>query len=180
MAAHPGDKAYDDAETTRLRTIIAPIVENAQLYLEDVNISVAGTERTVHVVVDLPEDQTGGVSLDAIAELSHQLGDAIDDQTDARPYTLDVSSPGLSRPLTEPRQWKRNLGRIIKVKLHHSEVVVGRLQEVGEDAVVLVPDLPRKKGMKPKTGDPVRIKYSDIKRATVEVDFSQSAAGEEA
>lgn len=180
MAANPGEETRDDAETTRLRNIIAPIVEGENLYLEDVNISVAGADRTVHVVVDMPEDQTGGVSLDAVAELSHRLGDAIDAQTDARPYTLDVSSPGLSRPLTEPRQWKRNLGRIIKVKLNHNEVTVGRLQEVGEDAVVVVPDVPRKKGMKPKLGDPVRIKYSEIKRATVEVDFSQSVAEEEA
>lgn len=80
-------------EESRLKALLEPAVLASRLYLEDVSIHVAGKHRTVHVVVDLPQEETGGVSLDAIAEVSRGLSDILDNDPhdDGRPYDLEVS-----------------------------------------------------------------------------------------
>ncbi|MBW4095968.1 MAG: ribosome maturation factor RimP, partial [Acidobacteria bacterium] len=105
------DHAQAQGEGQRLFTLLAPTVAAHQLFLEDVSVVVAGSHRTVSVVVDLEQDQTGGVSLDTIAEISRAVSDALDadPHDDGRAYDLEVSSPGTSRPLTEPRHWHRAL-----------------------------------------------------------------------
>ena len=102
-------------EAERLHALLEPAVLANRLYLEDVSIHVAGANRVVHVVVDLPQEETGGVSLDVIAEISKTLSDTLDNDpsTDARPYELEVSSPGVGRPLTEERHWHRARGRMV-------------------------------------------------------------------
>ena len=92
-----------NVEAERLHALLEPAVLANRLYLEDVSIHVAGANRVVHVVVDLPQEETGGVGLDVIAEISKTLSDTLDNDPgmDARPYELEVSSPGVGRPLTE-------------------------------------------------------------------------------
>ncbi|MFD1214698.1 ribosome maturation factor RimP [Arthrobacter sp. GCM10027362] len=173
------------AEAARLAEYLAPTVAASNLYLEGVDIRIAGSQRTVHVTVDLPEDEAGGVSLDLISEVSRSLSQALDaDPADTgRPYELEVSSPGLARPLTEPRHWRRNLGRMVRVRLRQGEDVTGRVLSVEEDAVTVRPDLPAKKGMKAKPGDPVRIPFGNIRSGKVEIEFThldeELAAAEE-
>ena len=101
-------------EAARLRALLEPAVQANRLYLEDVAI-IAGSHRVVHVVVDLPQEETGGVSLDAIADISKVLSDVLDNDPgdDGRPYDLEVSSPGVGRPLTERRHWDRAKGRMV-------------------------------------------------------------------
>lgn len=163
------------AEAARLKELLEPAVAAHQLFLEDVEIRMAGSDRTVHVIVDLPEDQSGGVGLDAIAEVSQTLSKALDDDPhdDGRPYSLEVSSPGLSRPLTQARHWRRNVGRLVKVKLIAGDEVSGRLLEVGEDGVTVQPETVPKKGMKPRAGDPVRLEFANIRSGKVEVEFAR-------
>jgi ribosome maturation factor RimP len=162
------------AEAARLEEYLRPVVARSNLYLEGVQIRLAGSQRTVHVVVDLPEEQVGGVSLDLISEVSQNLSKALDaDPEDTgRPYELEVSSPGLGRPLTEPRHWRRNLGRVVTVRQRQGDNVTGRVLAVEEDAVTVRPDLPAKKGMKPKQGDPVRIPFANIRSGKVEIEFT--------
>ncbi|NKX49863.1 ribosome maturation factor RimP [Arthrobacter deserti] len=162
------------AEAARREEYLGPVVAASNLYLGGVDVRIAGSQRTVHVVVDLPEDQVGGVSLDLISDVSRSLSQALDaDPEDSgRPYELEVSSPGVGRPLTEPRHWRRNLGRKVKVRILQGEDVTGRVLSVEDDAVTLRPEIPAKKGMKPKQGDPVRIPFGKIRSSKVEIEFA--------
>src|SRR5450830_1767323 len=88
--------------TERVRQVVGPVVDGADLYLEDVVVSPAGRQSVVRIIVDLPEDVTGGLDLDRLAEVSRAVSAALDG-TDAigGAYTLEVSTPGTGRPLTE-------------------------------------------------------------------------------
>ncbi|WP_026553013.1 ribosome maturation factor RimP [Arthrobacter sp. H20] len=169
--AHEAD---NQLESVRLTALLLPTVEQHGLFLEAVEIKSAGSERTVNVVVDLPEDQTGSVNLDLISDVAHDVSLAMDaDPHDhGRPYSLEVSSPGVSRPLTEPRHWRRNVGRMITVRPSKGDDVTGRLLQVTDDAVRLTPQLPVKKGMKPKTGEALTLLFTDIRKGTVQVEFA--------
>ncbi|MFS0716053.1 ribosome maturation factor RimP [Arthrobacter sp. 1P04PC] len=161
-------------EAERLYALLAPAVQANRLYLEDVSIHIAGANRVVHVVVDLPQEETGGVSLDVIAEISKTLSDILDEDpsTDSRPYELEVSSPGVGRPLTEERHWHRARGRMVTVNVIQGDNVTGRIQSVDSSGVTLVPELAVKKGMKPKQGDPVKLPFDRIRSGKVEIEFS--------
>jgi ribosome maturation factor RimP len=167
-------QAATAAEAKRLHDLLKPAAEAHSLFLEDVSVHLAGNHRTVSVVVDLQEDQTGSVNLDTIADVSRSLSDALDadPHDDGRPFDLEVSSPGVSRPLTEQRHWRRARGRMVKVNVMQGENLTGRLLDVDAEGITLRPELPVKKGMKPKQGAPERISFSKIRRGTVEIEFS--------
>lgn len=176
----PGQPVDTQLEARRLRDYLEPTVASHNLHLEDVEVRVAGDHRTVHVVVDLREG-TGGVDLDTIAEVSRSLSDAMDhDPGDrGRAYDLEVSSFGVGRPLTEPRHWHRNVGRLVKVNLIGEENVAGRLTDATDTGIVVIPDLPVKKGMKPKQGDPLTLEFDRIRRGTVDVEFTRPGEPDE-
>jgi ribosome maturation factor RimP len=161
-------------EAERVRALLEPSVQANRLYLEEVAINIQGSHRVVHVVVDLPQEETGGVGLDVIAEISKELSDILDSDPnyDSRPYDLEVSSPGVGRPLTEPRHWHRALGRMVKVNVIQGDNVTGRIQSVDDDGVTLVPEIAPKKGMKPKQGEPVKFPFDRIRTGKVEIEFS--------
>lgn len=169
-----GTAPAHNPEAARLRALLEPAVQANRLYLEDVAINIAGSHRVVHVVVDLPQEETGGVSLDVIADISKVLSDVLDSDpgTDSRPYDLEVSSPGVARPLTEPRHWHRAKGRLVKVNVVQGENVTGRIQSVDGDGVTLVPEIAVKKGMKPRQGDPIKLPFDRIRNGKVEIEFS--------
>lgn len=104
-----------DADQEELARVLAPVVHAAGADLESVRISAAGRRRLLRVYVDTD----GGVGLDEIALISRELSARLD-ATGAMgeaPYTLEVSSPGIDRPLTQPRHWRRAAGRLVKVPL---------------------------------------------------------------
>jgi ribosome maturation factor RimP len=164
-------------EADRLRALLEPSVLANRLYLEDVAINIAGSHRVVHVVVDLPQKETGGVSLDVIADISKVLSDVLDSDpaSDSRPYDLEVSSPGVGRPLTEPRHWHRAKGRMVKINVIQGENLTGRIQAVDGAGITIVPEIAAKKGMKPKQGDPVKLPFDRIRNGKVEIEFSHLA-----
>ncbi|PQZ92920.1 ribosome maturation factor RimP [Arthrobacter sp. MYb227] len=170
-----GKPADIQQEAARLTELLEPTVASHQLILEEVQVRMAGGQRIVHVVVDLLEG-TGGVELDQVAEVSRSISEALDsDPKDtAEPYELEVSSPGVSRPLTEPRHWHRNLGRMVKINMIGEENLLGRITEVTETGITLVPEIEVKKGMKPKTGEARNIEFSSIRRGHIEVEFSRA------
>jgi ribosome maturation factor RimP len=161
-------------EAARLRTLLEPAVQANRLYLEDVSIHVAGANRVVHVVVDLPQEETGGVTLDVIAEISKTLSEILDNDpsTDSRPYELEVSSPGVGRPLTEERHWHRARGRMATVNVIQGDNITGRIQSVDDGGVTVVPEITVKKGMKPKQGDPIKLPFGKIRSGKIEIEFS--------
>jgi ribosome maturation factor RimP len=130
------------AHRARLRAVIEPVIMDAGFDLEDLTVTRAGRRHLVRVIVD----GDGGVNLDEIADLSRDVSVAIDEAEQAGgafaaneldgPYQLEVSSPGTDRPLTEPRHWRRNVGRLVSVKAGE-RTVTGRISEVDAESVTL-------------------------------------------
>jgi ribosome maturation factor RimP len=110
---------------TRLTAVVAPVVAKAGYDLEDLAVSRVGRRHLLRVVVDAD----GGVSLDAIADVSRQVSEALDaaeaggGELIVGEYQLEVSSPGVDRPLTEPRHWRRNVGRLVKAKVGERQLI---------------------------------------------------------
>jgi ribosome maturation factor RimP len=129
------------ADAERIVGLLEPTVAAMGMDLEDVRITSAGRRRLLRVVVDAD----GGVSLDDIALASRELSDTLDRAAamGETSYTLEVSSPGVDRPLTEPKHWRRAVGRLVTVPLRSrnhsgpgsladSQAVTGRI--TGTDA----------------------------------------------
>ncbi|MFC8302129.1 ribosome maturation factor RimP [Specibacter sp. NPDC057265] len=162
-------------EAARLHALLAPTVAAADLFLEEVKVHFAGSHRTVSVIVDLADDQQGGVGLDAISAISRELSEAMDadPDDDGSAYDLEISSPGATRPLTEPRHWRRALGRMVKINASDRENFMGRVLAVEDDGVLFLPELPVKKGMKAKQGEPEKVPFAVIRRGVVELEFAR-------
>jgi ribosome maturation factor RimP len=149
-----------------LHDLVEPVCTAHGLDLEAVEIAPAGRRRRVSVVVDAD----GGVDLDRCAELSRAVSSALDAANvlgDA-PYTLEVSSPGISRPLRLPRHWRRNVGRLVHVALADGGDLVGRIEAADDAGVVL--DV---------GGSARRVSYDAIGTARVQVEFRRPGEAEE-
>ena len=138
--------AAGPADAQQLVTLLEPVVRAAAMDLENVRITATGSRRLLRVVVDAD----GGVNLDDITQISRALSAELD-ATGAMgetPYTLEVTSPGVDRPLTEPRHWRRAAGRLIRAPLTsrsqsvtdgrgRAGTVEGRVLAASDHAVVL-------------------------------------------
>ena len=113
------------------------------------------------------------MNLDDVANASRLISDVMDekDPFDDEPYTLEVSSPGVDRPLTMPRHWTRNLGRLVAVTLTNSKQLTGRISSIDGDTVVLEFD---NKGRKSTQ----QIALADISKAVVQIEFSRVESAE--
>lgn len=158
----------------RLAELIGPAVEESGLVLEHVALKPAGTGLVLQVLVDLPEDSTDRVDIDRIAAVSRAVSELLD-RTDPVPgsaYELEVSSPGATRELAAPRHWRRSIGRLVRVTPVEGEKFTARLLEVGQDGVVLQRSHQVKKGMPARLLDPERWAFEAVRRARVEVEFT--------
>jgi ribosome maturation factor RimP len=161
-------------QSERLRALLQPLVATAGLELEEITLSAAGRRRQLLVVVDADE----GVQLDVVAELSRELSQALDasDVMGDSEYVLEVSSPGTDRPLTEPRHFRRNTGRLVKLRLKERGELIARIMTV--DGTGLDLEVPGVKGRRPK---PARVDFAEIAKAWVELEFNRpSGDGPEA
>jgi ribosome maturation factor RimP len=149
-----------------LRDVVEPVCTAHAVDVEALEISSAGRRRRVVVVIDAD----GGVDLDRCAELSHALSSALDaaNVLGESPYTLEVSSPGVARPLQLPRHWRRNIGRLVRVGLHDGDELVARITAADEAGVVLDVD-----------GSARRLPYAGIGTARVQVEFRRLDGAEE-
>lgn len=100
-----------------LHDVLDPVVSGSGLFLEGVDVSGPARRRMVRVTVDLP-DGPGGVGSDRLGEVSHAVSNALDEVDDALEgsYLLEVTTPGIDRPLTEPRHFRRAEGRLVTVQ----------------------------------------------------------------
>ena len=112
--------------------MIEPVIRALDLDLEGVRITAAGRRRLLRLVVD----GDGGVSLDTIALASRELSAVLDDSEvmGELPYVLEVSSPGVDRPLTERRHWRRAVGRLVTVPLAAGPAAAGARAGASEAA----------------------------------------------
>lgn len=126
------------AHRERLRGIVEPIVTRAGYDLEDLSVARAGRRSVLRVTVD----GDGGVDHDALAAISRDVSAALDASEESGgafapdAYELEVSSPGVDRPLTLPRHWRRNLGRLVNVKAGGRRLT-GRIMAADADTVIL-------------------------------------------
>jgi ribosome maturation factor RimP len=152
--------AASAVDERRLAELIRPVVSAAGMDLESVRVTMAGRRRLLRVVVDSDH----GVSIDDAADVSREVSatlDATDDMGDV-PYTLEVSSPGVDRPLTEPRHWRRAAGRLVRVKTGTAGTVQGRVVAADADGVTLDVE-----------GAARRFGYGDLGAGAVQVEFGR-------
>ncbi len=170
MAPQPSRTPAADS----VRRVVGPVVDEAGLHLEDVTVSRAGSRSVVRVTLDLPEDAVGSVDSDTLGEVSRAVSAALDaDDVVPGAYTLEVSTPGTSRPLTEPRHFRRARTRLVTLALVDGGTVHGRLVDVvREDAggTVLVLE------------DGTRVALAQVRTGKVEVELKRldEAAGDDA
>lgn len=130
--------AQNDGPAIAVAAAIVGAVRESGLHLEDVTVTGPANRSVVRVTLDLPEDEVGSLPLERVAEVSRAISDALD-AADVLPqaYQLEVSSPGATRPLTEPRHFRRARTRLVRVEDVDGTHVVGRLVDVDGDELVL-------------------------------------------
>jgi ribosome maturation factor RimP len=148
----------------KIAELVKPAVEKAGFFLEDVHVVSPGKHRIVTCIVDgqVP------LNLDQVTSVSRDISELLDaaEFMDETAFTLEVTSPGVDRPLTLPRHWHKNINRLVKVVKQDGSVVNGRITSVEESHVLLIEDI---KG-KPKEHT---VHFADIKRAIVEIEFNR-------
>ena len=149
------------SQVKALRSVAGPIAASHDCDLEDVVIRQAGKRRLVRVVVD---HSSGALTLDLVAAISRDISQVLDDSTifGSSAYVLEVTSPGVDRPLREPRHWQRAIGRIVRVTEKSGASVEGRLTDAGQAEATLDVD-----------GELVTVVLAEVARATVQVEFTR-------
>jgi ribosome maturation factor RimP len=151
-----------------LLEMLAPVVAATGHDLEDITVTTAGRRSLVRVVVDAD----GGVDLDAVADVSRAVSDALDDESGdgaafAGPYVLEVTSPGVDRPLTEQRHWRRAIGRLVQVPVG-DRTVTGRVVETGTTGATLDVD-----------GTAEAFGWDELGTGRVQVEFNRPRSGDD-
>lgn len=143
-----------------VRSLAEPLIAALDCDLEEVVVRQAGRRRVVRIIVD----HDGGLPLDLVARISREVSHALDDSDvmGQAPYVLEVSSPGVDRPLSRPRHWVRAVGRLVDVTLQTGGQVQGRVRSAGPDSAVL--DV---------AGRSTTVGYADVARAVVQVEFTR-------
>ena len=143
---------------------ITPALHKAGYFLEDVNLVSPGQHRIVTVIVD----GESALNLDQVTVASKLVSELLDEATfmGETPFTLEVTSPGIDRPLTLPRHFAKNVDRLLKVTKIDGVVITGRILANTDSNVTL--SVTEKKDVKE-----VVISLGDIKRAQVEIEFNR-------
>ena len=149
-----------DRLVSELVAELTPPLLGMGLDLEALEVTPAGRRRLLRVAVD----KDGGVTMDDVAEATKEISRVLDasDAMGEQPYTLEVTSPGIDRPLTLPRHWRRNAGRLVKVRTQGGESVLGRITSSDDDAVRLDVD-----------GSERELSLAQVAKAHVEVEFNR-------
>lgn len=164
----PGTPRPDPAaRREQIRRVVEPVVTAAGYDLEELTLSRAGRRQLVRVVVD----GDGGVSLDDVAEVSRAVSAALDAAEQVAgelfvgEYALEVGSPGVDRPLTLPRHWRRNVGRLVKVQANSDagdRQLTGRVLAADDAGIVL--DV---------AGDHSELPYEQLGPGRVQIEFTR-------
>lgn len=170
------------ARAEAIGQVVAEVASPLGLVVEDVAVTPAGKRRFVRVLLDTDttalttgDDTTSEVpplSLDAVADATRAISDALDasDAMGEQPYVLEVSSPGTDRPLTLPRHFRRNVGRLVTVTRHEGEPEAGRITSATGSEVTL----------ETAAAQTVTIPYAECDSARVEVEFNRGSATDDA
>ena len=148
----------------QISELVTPAVSDQGFYLEDVHVATPGSHRIVTCIVD----GDASLNLDQVTTVSRVISELLDEAVfmGEAPFTLEVTSPGVDRPLTEPRHFAKNVDRLLKIiKLDGSEVTGRILSNTDLDVTLTVT-------VKKETIEQT-VSLSDIKRAVVEIEFNR-------
>ena len=153
------------ATRDRLAAELTGPMEALGLDLEAVDLTSAGKRRVLRVAID----KDGGVTMDDIADATREVSRLLDDTSvmGEQAYTLEVTSRGVDRPLTEPRHWRRNRDRLVKVSLHDGTQLTGRVTDSDDAGATLDVD-----------GTPRHLAYDAVGKALVQVEFNRKRTEE--
>lgn len=140
-----------------LTELLDPAVKSAGFVLEEIKVTPAGKRRIVAVIID-GEDRNP--SLDEVTVVSRKVSEILDNysQLGDLPFTLEVTTPGVDRPLSLPRHWRKNVGRLVKITPIEGEPFTSRIISVAAHGVTL---------------EAKSVNFSEIKRAQVEIEFNR-------
>ena len=156
------------ASEDRVWDVVEPVVQDQGYDLEALSVMAAGRRRLVKIVID----SDLGVDLDDVARISSEVTRALDD-ADAlgeTPYVLEVTSPGVDRPLTLERHWRRAASRLVKVTLIDGDSITGRVASTNETSATWVND---------DDATSVNIAFADVEKAVVQIEFNRSRINDE-
>lgn len=140
-----------------LTLLINPVVVSSGFILEEIKVNSSGKRRHLSVIIDGVERNP---NLDEIASISRAISDELDRVSvlGDQPFTLEVTTPGIDRPLTLQRHWVKNLGRLVEIHLKEDKKIVGRINAVASDKVEI---------------DEALISFEAIKSAKIQVEFNR-------
>ncbi len=146
-----------------IQDALGPIVREAGFYLEDVLIASPGNRRVVTCVVDGEKS----LNLDEVTLISREIAALLDEAPfmGETPFTLEVTSPGVDRPLTQGRHWKKNHTRLVRAVMISGEVISGRILDSDDHSVRL--------SIEEKVTREVELQFTEIKKALVEIEFNR-------
>ena len=149
-----------DQTRDRLAGVLTEPLSAVGLDLEAIDLTPAGKRRLLRVAVD----KDGGVTLDDIADATKEVSRLLDesDVMGVQPYTLEVTSPGVDRPLTHPRHWRRNHDRLVDVRLADGARLTGRIAASDDATATLLVD-----------GQEQQVPLADVERARIQIEFKK-------
>ncbi|MEJ7636178.1 ribosome maturation factor RimP [Aeromicrobium sp.] len=117
----------------RLANLVSECVSDLALDVEAIELTPAGNKRVLRIALD----RDGGVGIDHITAATRALSEALDssEAMGSQPYTLEVTSRGVDRPLTAPRHWRRNAGRLVRLRLTDDSSIDGRIGDSDDQGV---------------------------------------------
>ncbi len=149
-----------DATRDRIEAELIDPLSVMGLDVEAVEVTPAGKRRVLRVAVD----KDGGVTLDDVADATREISRVLDesDVMGEMPYTLEVTSRGVDRPLTLPRHWRRNADRLVKATMADGSTVEGRIVASSDDSATLDVE-----------GSQREVAYADVAKALVQIEFNR-------
>jgi ribosome maturation factor RimP len=151
-----------DATRDRIEAELVDPLSVMDLDVEAVEITPAGKRRVLRVAID----KDGGVTLDDVADATREVSRVLDesDVMGEMPYTLEVTSRGVDRPLTLPRHWRRNQDRLVKATLADGSTLTGRVLDSSEESATLDVE-----------GARHEVAYADVAKALVQIEFNRKS-----
>jgi ribosome maturation factor RimP len=141
--------------------LLGPVITKAGFALEEITVTPVGKRRLVAVVIDREESNP---SLDEVTVVSKEVSAILDNysQMGEMPFTLEVTTPGIDKPLVLPRHWKKNIGRLVKITPKQGEKYVARIKGYEDDQVTLE-----------LKNEVLVLSLSDVAKAQIEVEFNR-------
>lgn len=141
--------------------LLDPAIKHAGFILEEIKITPVGRRRIIAVIVDRVDRNP---NLDEVTVVSRSVAEILEgySQLGDSPYTLEVTTPGVDRPLRKPHHWRKNIGRLVKIELDPSGEVNGRIKAVNDERAAIETN-----------GNSMEVEFTQVKRAQIEIEFNR-------